>query len=108
MGTARGRRYIIDKKLQYRPLGYNAAYFFIAVTVLALALFIPLIFEISDPSLSPRQQTEVAGKLLRLHSNLLILVILGFHDEMIFMLQSRIGRIRAEEAAIGEESEGRN
>jgi methyl-accepting chemotaxis protein len=153
MGTVRRKTYIIDKRLQYRLLGYNAIYFFITVAALALALFTPLVFEISNPSLSPRQQAEVAGKILYIHSYLwpavfLILVILGFHsvlvsnkiagpllrfrrlfqrviegdisgtlrirrgdllineqtkiDEMIFMLQSRIGQIQAEEAAIGE------
>ena len=153
MGLMRRRTYIVDKKLQYRLLGYNAIYFFITVTALSLALFTPLIFEISDPTLSPRQQAEVAGKILYLHSYLwpallTVLVILGFHsvlvsnkiagplfrfratfqkivegdisgsarirkgdllineqtkiDEMISTLKSKIGRIQAEEAALGE------
>jgi methyl-accepting chemotaxis protein len=84
----RRRTYIVDKKLQYRLLGYNAIYFFITVTALSLALFTPLIFEISDPTLSPRQQAEVAGKILYLHSYLwpaflLVLVILGFHSVLV-------------------------
>jgi methyl-accepting chemotaxis protein len=153
LGPIRRRTYVVDKKLQYRLLGYNAIYFFITLAALSLALFTPLIFEISDPSLSPRQQAEVAGKILYLHSSLwpallLVLVILGFHsvlvsnkiagplyrframfqriiegdisgffkirkgdllineqtkiDEMISILQDKIGRIQAEEAAIGE------
>jgi methyl-accepting chemotaxis protein len=152
MRSVRRKKYVIDKRLQYRLLGYNAIYFFITVVALSLALFLPLIFAISDPSLSPRQQAEVAGKILYLHSYLwpallLILVILGFHsvlmsnkiagplyrfratlqriiegdisepfrirkadlliseqtkiDEMISMLQSRIGRIQEEQAAMG-------
>jgi methyl-accepting chemotaxis protein len=152
MRSVRRKKYVIDKRLQYRLLGYNAIYFFITVVALSLALFLPLILEISDPSLSPRQQAEVAGKILYLHSYLwpallLILVILGFHsvlmsnkiagplyrfratlqriiegdisepfrirkadlliseqtkiDEMISMLQSRIGRIQEEQAAMG-------
>jgi hypothetical protein len=51
----RRRTYIVDKKLQYRLLGYNAIYFFITITAFSLALFTPLIFEISDPTLSPHR-----------------------------------------------------
>lgn len=88
MGTVRRRTYVVDKALQYRLLGYNAIYFFVTVAALSLVLFTPLIFEISDPSLSPRQQAEVAGKILYLHSYLwpalfLVLVILGFHSMMV-------------------------
>jgi len=153
MEPIRRKTYIVDKKLQYRLLGYNAIYFFITLAALSFALFTPLIFEISDPSLSPRQQAEVAGKILYLHSYLwpaflLVLVILGFHsvlvsnkiagplyrfratfqqiidgdvsgslrirkgdllineqtkiDEMISILKSKIGQIKAEEAAMGD------
>jgi len=152
MGRIRRKTYVVDKKLQYRLLGYNAMYFFVTVVALGLALFTPLVFEISDPSLSPRQQAEVAGKILYLHSYLwpallIVLVILAFHsvlvsnkiagplrrfravfqkitegdisgtlrirkgdllineqtkiDEMISVFQDKIGRIQAEEAAIG-------
>jgi methyl-accepting chemotaxis protein len=88
MGAVRRKTYIVDKKLQYRLLGYNAIYFFITVAALSLALFTPLIFEISDPSLSPREQAEVAGKILYLHSYLwpalfLVVVILGFHSVLV-------------------------
>jgi len=88
MGPIRRRTYIVDKKLQYRLLGYNAIYFFITVAAVSLALFTPLIFELSDLSLSPRQQAEVAGKILYLHSYLwpallLVLVILGFHSVLV-------------------------
>jgi hypothetical protein len=55
MGPIRRRTYIVDKKLQYRLLRYNAICFFLTVTALSLALFTPLIFEISDPTLSPRR-----------------------------------------------------
>lgn len=88
MGSIQRRTFIVDKKLQYRLLGYNAIYFFITLAALSLALFTPLIFEISDPLLSPRQQAEVAGKILYLHSYLwpaffLVLVILGFHSVLV-------------------------
>jgi nitrogen fixation/metabolism regulation signal transduction histidine kinase len=88
MGLVRRKTYIVDKRLQYRLLGYNAIYFFITAAALSLALFAPLIFEISDPSLSPRQQAEVAGQILYLHSYLwpallLVLVILGFHSVLV-------------------------
>jgi methyl-accepting chemotaxis protein len=88
MGRVRRKSYVVDKKLQYRLIGYNAIYFFVTVAALSLALFTPLIFEISDPSLSPRQQAEVAGKILYLHSYLwpallLVLVILGFHSVLV-------------------------
>jgi methyl-accepting chemotaxis protein len=88
MGSVRRKKYVVDRALQYRLLGYNAIYFFITVAALSLVLFTPLIFEISDPSLSPRQQAEVAGKILYLHSYLwpalfLILVILGFHSMLV-------------------------
>lgn len=88
MGPVRRKTYVVDKKLQYRLLGYNAIYFFITLAALSLSLFTPLIFEISDPSLSPRQQAEVAGKILYLHSYLwpaflLVLVILGFHSVLV-------------------------
>jgi len=33
MGTLRRKTYIIDKRLQYRLLGYNAIYFFITVAL---------------------------------------------------------------------------
>jgi len=55
MGPMRRRTYIVNKKPQYRLLGYSAIYFFITVTALSLAFFTPLIFEISDPTLSPRR-----------------------------------------------------
>jgi nitrogen fixation/metabolism regulation signal transduction histidine kinase len=88
MGLVRRKTYIVDKRLQYRLLGYNAIYFFITAAALSLALFVPLIFEISDPSLSPRQQAEVAGQILYLHSYLwpallLVLAILGFHSVLV-------------------------
>ena len=88
MGPVRRKTYVVDKRLQYRLLGYNAIYFFVTVAALGLALFTPLIFEISDPSLSPREQAEVAGKILYLHSYLwpallLVLVILGFHSVLV-------------------------
>ena len=88
MGPVRRKTYIVDKKLQYRLLGYNAIYFFIILAALSLALFTPLIFELSDPLLSPRQQAEVAGKILYLHSYLwpallLVFVILGFHSVLV-------------------------
>lgn len=88
MGLVRRKTYIVDKRLQYRLLGYNAIYFFITAAALSLALFAPLIFEISDPSLSPRQQAEVAGQILYLHSYLwpallLVLAILGFHSVLV-------------------------
>jgi methyl-accepting chemotaxis protein len=88
MGPVRRKQYVVDKRLQYRLLGYNAIYFFITVAALSLALFTPLIFEISDPSLSPREQADIAGKILYLHSYLwpallLILVILGFHSLLV-------------------------
>jgi hypothetical protein len=88
MGPVRRKTYVVDKRLQYRLLGYNAIYFFVTVAALSLALFTPLIFEISDPSLSPREQAEVAGKILYLHSYLwpallLVLVILGFHSVLV-------------------------
>jgi hypothetical protein len=31
MGPSRRRNYVIDKKLQYKLLGYNAIYFFITL-----------------------------------------------------------------------------
>jgi methyl-accepting chemotaxis protein len=88
MGSVRRKKYVVDKSMQYRLLGYNAIYFFITVVALSLVLFTPLVFEISDPSLSPREQAEVAGKILYLHSHLwpalfLILVILGFHSVLV-------------------------
>lgn len=88
MGSVRRKTYIVDKRLQYRLLGYNAIYFFVTVAALSLALFTPLIFEISDPSLGPREQAEIAGKILYLHSYLwpalfLVLVILGFHSVLV-------------------------
>ncbi|MCU0596041.1 MAG: hypothetical protein MUC98_11360 [Desulfobacterota bacterium] len=88
MGPVRRKTVIVDKRLQYRLLGYNAIYFFVTVAALSLALFTPLIFEISDPSLSPREQAEIAGKILYLHSYLwpalfLVLVILGFHSVLV-------------------------
>jgi len=68
MGRIRRRTYLVDKKLHYRLLGYNAVYFFIAVLALGPALFTPSVFEISDPSLFPRQQAEVADKAFSLHA----------------------------------------
>lgn len=151
MNTFRRRRYIVDRALQYRLLAYNAIYFVIIVLSIGVALFLPLYFELSNPTLTPAQQGEVAGRVLYLHGNLwpavlVVFIILSIHSilvshriagplyrfrqtfqqivagdiskmarirkgdllaneqekiaEMMAMLQSRIGKIRSEQAAV--------
>jgi methyl-accepting chemotaxis protein len=65
---SRRRKYIVDKKLQYRLLAYNCIYFLVIVAVIGIALFTPLVSQLSRPDLSLRQQGETADKILYIHA----------------------------------------
>jgi methyl-accepting chemotaxis protein len=84
----RRRRYIVDKKLQFRLLVYNGFYFLIITAAIWAGLFLPLALDLSNPNLSIAEQGEVAGKILYLHSRLgpillIVFVILGIHSVLV-------------------------
>jgi methyl-accepting chemotaxis protein len=85
---SRRRKYIVDKKLQYRLLAYNGIYFIVIVAVIGMALFIPLASQLSSPDLTPRQQGETADIILYIHAVfwpavLLLLCVLAAHSVLI-------------------------
>ena len=84
----RRRRYIVDKRLQFRLLMYNGMYFLIITAAIWAGLFLPLVLDLSNPSLSISEQGEVAGKILYLHSRLgpvllVVFLILGLHSVLV-------------------------
>jgi len=88
MDRLRRKKYVIDKKLQYRLLVFNGIYFIVIVIAMAIALFTPLMHELSSPDLSPKQQGDAAAKVLYIHATfwpavLFLLLILGAHSVLI-------------------------
>ena len=88
MDRLRRKKYVIDKKLQYRLLAFNGIYFIVIVLAMATALFTPLMHELASPDLSPKEQGEAAGKVLYIHATfwpavLFLLLILGAHSVLI-------------------------
>lgn len=88
MDRLRRKKYVIDKKLQYRLLAFNGIYFIVIVLAMAIALFTPLMNELSSPDLSPKAQGEAAGKVLYIHATfwpavLFLLLVLGAHSVLI-------------------------
>ena len=84
----RRKRYIVDKRLQFRLLIYNGMYFLIITAAIWAGLFLPLALDLSNPALSVSEQGEVAGKILYLHSRLgpvllIVFVILGIHSVLV-------------------------
>jgi len=84
----RRRRYIVDKRLQFRLLVYNGFYFLVITAAIWAGLFLPLALDLSNPNLSVAEQGEVAGKILYLHSRLgpillIVFVILGIHSVLV-------------------------
>jgi len=84
----RRRRYIVDKRLQFRLLVYNGFYFLVITAAIWAGLFLPLALDLSNPNLSIAEQGEVAGKILYLHSRLgpillIVFVILGIHSVLV-------------------------
>ena len=85
---SRRRKYIVDKKLQYRLLAYSGIYFVVIVAVIGMALFIPLANQVTSPDLTPRQQGEAADKILYIHAVFwpavfLLLCVLAAHSVLI-------------------------
>lgn len=88
MDRLRRKKYVVDKKLQYRLLAFNAVYFMVIVIAMAIALFTPLMHQLSSPDLSPREQGEAAGKVLYIHATfwpavLFLLLVLAVHSVLI-------------------------
>jgi methyl-accepting chemotaxis protein len=88
MDRWRRKKYVIDKKLQYRLLAFNGVYFLVIVIAMAVALFTPLMNVLSSPDLSPREQGEAASKVLYIHATfwptvLFLLLVLGAHSLLI-------------------------
>jgi len=84
----RRKRYIVDKRLQFRLLIYNGVYFLIITMAIWAGLFLPLALDLSNPDLSISEQGEVAGKILYLHSRLgpillIVFLILAIHSVLI-------------------------
>ena len=50
----RRKRYIIDKRLQYRLLIYNGIYLLVIILAIGAGLVLPLALELSNPNLSRR------------------------------------------------------
>jgi methyl-accepting chemotaxis protein len=74
----RRKRYIIDKKLQFRLLIYNGIYLLVIILAVGAGLFLPLVLDLSNPNLSVAQQGEVVNKILYLHSRLSPILLLVF------------------------------
>ena len=88
MDRLRRKKYVVDKKLQYRLLVFNGLYLLVMIFAMATALFMPLMSELSSPDLSPKQQGEAAGKVLYIHGTfwpavLFLFVILGAHSVLV-------------------------
>jgi methyl-accepting chemotaxis protein len=84
----RRKRYIIDKRLQYRLLIYNGIYLLTIILAVGAGLFLPLVLELSNLNLSVAQQGEVASKILYLHSRLgpvllIVFLILSVHSVVV-------------------------
>jgi methyl-accepting chemotaxis protein len=75
----RRKRYIVDKRLQYRLLMYNGIYLLVIILAIGAGLVLPLALELSNPDLSLAQKGEAVSKILYLQSRLspiLLIVIL--------------------------------
>jgi methyl-accepting chemotaxis protein len=88
MERSRRKKHLVDKKLQYRLLAFNGLYFLILVAAMAIALFAPLIGELSGPDLSAIQKGEAAAKVLYIHATfwpavIFVLLILGAHSVLV-------------------------
>ena len=84
----RRKRYIVDRKLQFRLLIYNGIYFLVITMAIWAGLFLPLALDLSNPTLSISEQGEVAGKILYLHSRLgpillIVFLILSIHSVLV-------------------------
>jgi methyl-accepting chemotaxis protein len=84
----RRKRYLVDKRLQFRLLVYNGFYFLIITAAIWAGLFLPLALDLSNPNLSISEQGEVAGKILYLHSRLgpvllIVFLILSIHSVLV-------------------------
>ena len=84
----RRKRYIVDRKLQFRLLIYNGIYFLIITAAIWGGLFLPLVLDLSNPALSISEQGEAASKILYLHSRLgpvllFVFLILGTHSVLV-------------------------
>lgn len=84
----RRKRYIVDRKLQFRLLIYNGIYFLIITMVIWAGLFLPLVLDLSNPNLIISEQGEVAAKILYLHTRLgpvllIVFLILGPHSVLV-------------------------
>lgn len=72
------RRRILIDPFQYRLLFINLLYFCTILLVFAGALFLPLIFQMDDTTLSAMEQAEVAGEFLSLHARVWPAMFIAF------------------------------
>ncbi|MCH7896595.1 MAG: hypothetical protein ACE10F_02700 [Candidatus Methylomirabilales bacterium] len=84
MRPYRRRRILIDR-FQYRLLVINLLYFCTILLIFATALFLPLILQLNNETISIIEQTEAASQFLSLHARvwpalLLVFVLLAFHS----------------------------
>ena len=88
MNPYREKAAAVDKGIQYRLLLYNWLYFLIIALVLIVALFMPLVFQLSVTGLSWVQQGNLARNILFLHGHLwpavlLVFILLSLHSLII-------------------------
>jgi len=74
----RRKRYIIDKRLQYRLMIYNGIYLLVIILAIGVGLVLPLVLELSNPDLSLAQQGEAVNKILYLQSRLSPVLLIVF------------------------------
>jgi methyl-accepting chemotaxis protein len=74
----RRKRYIIDKRLQYRLMIYNGIYLLVIILAIGVGLVLPLALELSNPDLSLAQQGEAVNKILYLPSRLSPVLLIVF------------------------------
>ena len=74
----RRKRYVIDKRLQYRLLIYNVIYLLVIILAVGAGLFLPLALQLSNPDLSLAQQGEAVNKILYLQSRLSPILLIVF------------------------------
>lgn len=71
------RRYLVDKRLQFRFVLFCVAYLFISHLGLSLSLFVPLASQLQNPDTHTREVLSAVDKVLYLHVHYWPLAILS-------------------------------
>ena len=74
----RRKRYVIDRRLQYKLLAYNAIYLLVVILAVVAGLYLPLVLQVSNPDLSLAQQGEAVNRILYLQSRLSPILLIVF------------------------------